>query len=724
MTMLRLAAAGAIVASAALHGIPASAASPAAPTALAATQPAPGAEAAPVVRLLDVPYVPQSERLCGGAALAMVLRYWGDPRARAEDFASLVLPGENGIRGDSLVAAARARGCPVFPMQATAADLRDHLARGRPVIALLDTGTPVRHYVVLLAATPTGVILHDPAVGPFQTRSAQDFDKAWNAAGRWALLVLPPQGREGLADPSRVALEQSRTGTPAPPPPDTTAFDTPVIPEVATSGPTISGCDGMVSEGVQKARTGADAEAAGLLNAAATICPTSAAPVRELAGLRFREKRYADAGSLARRAIELEPNDAYTWRLLAGSRYMDGDVQEALEAWNHVSEPRSDLIKVEGLRRTRYEAVSDQVDLPPGYLITWDEYRRAQRRLDEVPAASRARMEVRPSADGAAQVRIAVSERPLLFDGPLDLGIAAGRAVASNEVALRLSSPLRLGELWTARYRFQQNRPRGMLTMDAPALGGRPGLFRLEGMGERQTYALQPSVEGVRVREDRRRVVVSYGDWISPDWRMEFGGGLERFVVVEAGGHNWATVQGALEAHSVGDHFAFTLSGAGWATGGERAFRAGDLLARYGSDDFNHGDWLMRAGFSAASSRAPLALWPGASNGSGRDPLLRAHPLLEEGIVNGLIFGRRLAYGNFERRVFPWEVKTVRIGLAAFLDTGKAWEPLVPRDIPWQFDVGGGLRLASLGGRGELRIDFGYGLRDQETAISAGLSAR
>src|SRR6267142_130590 len=53
------------------------------------------------VRLLDVPYVPQSEALCGGAALAMVLRYWGEPRVRAEDFGRLIAPGEQGIRGDS-----------------------------------------------------------------------------------------------------------------------------------------------------------------------------------------------------------------------------------------------------------------------------------------------------------------------------------------------------------------------------------------------------------------------------------------------------------------------------------------------------------------------------------------------------------------------------------------------------------------------------------------------
>jgi hypothetical protein len=550
--------------------------------------------------------------------------------------------------------------------------------------------------------------------------------------------VALEQPRTGTEQARTGTPEQPRTGTgtpaPAPPPPDTTAFDTPVIPEIAVSGPSIAGCDGMVSEGVRKARSGADAEAAGLLTAASTLCPNSAAPVRELAGLRFREKNYDEAAGLARRALAIEPKDPYTVRLLAGSRYMDGDVHEALDAWNLVAEPRTDLIRVDGLRRTRYEAVSDQVDLPPGYLITWDEYRRAQRRLDEIPAASRARIEVQPSASGAAQVHIAVSERPLLFDGPLDLGIAAGRAVASSEVALRLSSPLHLGELWTARYRFQQNRPRALFTMEAPALLGRPGLWSLEGMWERQTYELDGAVgldstaDKLRFREERRRGAFSYSDWISPDWRVEAGAGLDRFgpVIgpVNTEASMFLTAHAALEAHGVGDHIAVVASGAGWAAGGEHPFHAGEIVARYGSEDADRGDWLVRAGGSAASSRAPLALWSGAGVGSGRDPLLRAHPLLEEGILNGLVFGRQLAYANLERRVFPWEIKPVRIGLAVFLDTARAWERLVPQDAPWQVDVGGGIRLASRSGHTELRVDFGYGLQDQETAISAGLVGR
>ena len=39
--------------------------------------------------ILAVPFSPQSDQLCGGAAAAMVLRYWGEREVHAEDFAAL-----------------------------------------------------------------------------------------------------------------------------------------------------------------------------------------------------------------------------------------------------------------------------------------------------------------------------------------------------------------------------------------------------------------------------------------------------------------------------------------------------------------------------------------------------------------------------------------------------------------------------------------------------------
>ena len=56
-----------------------------------------------VTGLLDVPYIQQSEALCGGAAAAMVMRYWGETGVYAETFSSLVDRTAGGIRGDALL---------------------------------------------------------------------------------------------------------------------------------------------------------------------------------------------------------------------------------------------------------------------------------------------------------------------------------------------------------------------------------------------------------------------------------------------------------------------------------------------------------------------------------------------------------------------------------------------------------------------------------------------
>jgi hypothetical protein len=53
--------------------------------------------------VLDVPFLVQREHLCGGAAAAMVLRYWGEREVGSEDFAGLVDSASGGIRVEDLV---------------------------------------------------------------------------------------------------------------------------------------------------------------------------------------------------------------------------------------------------------------------------------------------------------------------------------------------------------------------------------------------------------------------------------------------------------------------------------------------------------------------------------------------------------------------------------------------------------------------------------------------
>src|SRR3954466_5438787 len=87
---------------------------------------------------LQVPYLPQTEALCGGAAAAMVMRFWGARGVYAEAFAPLVDRAAKGIHTSALTAALEARG---WRAQAGGGDLprlSQEIARSHPVIALIE----------------------------------------------------------------------------------------------------------------------------------------------------------------------------------------------------------------------------------------------------------------------------------------------------------------------------------------------------------------------------------------------------------------------------------------------------------------------------------------------------------------------------------------------------------------------------------------------------------
>lgn len=108
-------------------------------------------EAARPVSLLDVPFVSQSELLCGGAAAAMVLRYWGERQLSAEAFAHLVDRSAAGIRTDALVADLRRRGWQTREVEGDQAAVQRELASARPALLLIEDRPSAFHYVVAVA---------------------------------------------------------------------------------------------------------------------------------------------------------------------------------------------------------------------------------------------------------------------------------------------------------------------------------------------------------------------------------------------------------------------------------------------------------------------------------------------------------------------------------------------------------------------------------------------
>jgi ABC-type bacteriocin/lantibiotic exporter with double-glycine peptidase domain len=140
---------------------------------------------------LAVPFVPQKKDSCGAAALTMVLHYWHVAADHDQIASELLSPQLHGIRGSALEAFARARGLTAVAHEGDLDQLREYVAKRRPMIVSLDAGRGRFHDLVVVGFEAQWVIVHDPAEGASRRIAARDFETRWARAGHFALLVLP-----------------------------------------------------------------------------------------------------------------------------------------------------------------------------------------------------------------------------------------------------------------------------------------------------------------------------------------------------------------------------------------------------------------------------------------------------------------------------------------------------------------------------------------------------
>lgn len=141
---------------------------------------------------LAVPFVPQEKDTCAAASLAMVSRYWAAPIPQADIAAALLEPELRGIQGSRLEAFAREYGLTAIAYAGDLAQLRDYLAKGRPLIVAWKLGRGYHDVVVVgIDDSKNEVLVHDPAEGANRRVSLRTFEKRWAGAGHWTLLVLP-----------------------------------------------------------------------------------------------------------------------------------------------------------------------------------------------------------------------------------------------------------------------------------------------------------------------------------------------------------------------------------------------------------------------------------------------------------------------------------------------------------------------------------------------------
>lgn len=153
---------------------------------------------------LDVPFVAQKKNGCGAASLTMVMQYWAmkDSKAHSlvmseEQIETTLDPHERGISNQAMVEYLNTNGYRTFAFSGNWNDLRENLARGRPLIVALGPrgARGPLHYVVAAGIDweHDFVFVNDPAQRKMMRETRSEFEDEWKATGNWTLLAVPRQ---------------------------------------------------------------------------------------------------------------------------------------------------------------------------------------------------------------------------------------------------------------------------------------------------------------------------------------------------------------------------------------------------------------------------------------------------------------------------------------------------------------------------------------------------
>ncbi|MES2306329.1 MAG: papain-like cysteine protease family protein [Gemmatimonadota bacterium] len=640
--------------------------------------------------VLQVPYLAQSELLCGGAAVAMVERWWGKRGVSPEEFGALVRPSEGGIRTDELVATTASRGWQTQAIAGTPDAVMQSLRDSIPVIALIQVGRNRFHYVVVVGWSDSRVVYHDPAVAPFASVAIETFLKRWNGADRWALLIRPP--------------------------PVAAVVPSHLPPITVDSLPCRPWLDAAVTEAGENQLVRADS----LLGKARQACPGEALVLRELAGVRFRQGLYPEAVNIAQAYLAQVPTDTLGWQLLASSRYLAGDRDGALAAWNHIGRLTVDFVNVVGVRRIRFTVFADAIGIRAGGLLTMENRGVAERRLRDIPAVGIGSVRYAPVSGGVAEVQAAVVERPII-DPPRRLILMnAISALSFREVDLAVASPFRAGELWSGQWRWDAGHPRLALRVELPAKVGIPAVLSVEESREEYRFTEVAPDSGIP-RQRRRATTVGIAGWLSPHLELMSAIRYERWVEAD-----YVAVALGGAVHSARDRVVMSLQGeqaaplrqqpayqrvqARLSWKAPRGPASIELAARAG------GDW--------ASADAPEGVWPLAGGNLTWAIPLRAHRMSPSERRPTQRLGRTILHGglSIDRRV--GRIGLAGLGVGAFVDAARVMSsPAGGSDRRDYLDAGAGIRIDLPGARlGALRVDLARSLlAEKRWGVSVGV---
>ena len=147
-----------------------------------------------------VPFFPQDEYMCGPAALASVIGFYGASNGMDAVAAQVYSEKLKGTLPMDLLIYAKEKGFEAKYFKGSMEGLKESLLRKEPLILFLNRGYefyPVGHYVVAIGMDEAGGFVYAHSGMKKQERyTVKELERLWSKTGYSTLLVRPKAGQQ------------------------------------------------------------------------------------------------------------------------------------------------------------------------------------------------------------------------------------------------------------------------------------------------------------------------------------------------------------------------------------------------------------------------------------------------------------------------------------------------------------------------------------------------
>lgn len=154
----------------------------------------------------------------------------------------------------------------------------------------------------------------------------------------------------------------------------------------------------------------------------------------ELAGVAYKEKKFSQAKTYLKRALKLDPGDAYARDFLATLYFLDGNLEAAVEQWNRIGKPVIADLRSDPSPKVRPALLNSVFAFSPMSEMRLEDLRTTQARLQNLQIFPRFQFDLSPQGENAFATTFRPVERNAWGDGKLDALLSLFRGLPYQTV--------------------------------------------------------------------------------------------------------------------------------------------------------------------------------------------------------------------------------------------------------------------------------------------------